>query len=60
VQLVIEHLPHILPAAIGLVFLGRFALTSARLPPSELSDAELSRWQMQRRRRGLRRLLPGG
>jgi hypothetical protein len=56
-QLVLEHLPHLVPAAVGLVFLGRFALAGARLPPSGLSDAELARWQAQRRRRGVRGLL---
>jgi hypothetical protein len=58
-QLLLEHLPHIIPAAIGLVFLGRFALTGARLPPSGLSDAELAQWQRERRRRGARRLVAG-
>lgn len=57
-QLLLEHLPHIIPAATGLAFLGRFALTSARLPPPELSDTELAQWQRQRRRRGVRGLLP--
>jgi hypothetical protein len=58
-QLVLEHLPHLVPAAVGIGFLGRFAITGARLPPSGLTDAELREWQASRRRRGLRRLLPG-
>ena len=57
-QLLLEHLPHIIPAATGLAFLGRFALTSARLPPSGLTDRELEEWQRNRRRRGVRGLLP--
>jgi hypothetical protein len=59
VQLLLEHLPHLVPAVVGLGFLGRFTLTSARLPPSGLTDAELAEWQRERRRRGLRRLVPG-
>lgn len=58
-QLVLEHLPHLVPAAVGLGFLGRFAITSARLPPAGLTDEQLREWQTGRRRRGLRRMLPG-
>ncbi len=58
-QLLLEHLPHIIPAATGLAFLGRFTLTSARLPPSGLTDRELEEWQRARRRGGLRRLVAG-
>ena len=58
-QLVLEHLPHLVPAAVGIAFLGRFALTTARQPPAGLSDAQLRQWQEARRQRGVRRLLPG-
>ena len=58
-QLLLEHLPHIIPATTGLAFLGRFALTSARLPPAGLTDHELQEWQRAHRRGGLRRLVAG-
>lgn len=58
-QLVLEHLPHLVPAAVGIAFLGRFALTTARLPPAGLSDVQLREWHKARRGRGVRRLLAG-
>jgi hypothetical protein len=51
-QLLLAHLPHIVPAVTGLAFLGRFALASRRLPPSGLDDAQLAAWQTRRRRGG--------
>jgi hypothetical protein len=55
---VIAHLPHIVPAVIGLLFMARFAMYAIRLPPPDLSDQELAEWQAAgggRRRRAPRR-----
>ena len=54
-QLLLAHLPHIVPAVTGLWFLCRFALMSRRLPPSGLSDAQLAAWEAGRRRGGVLR-----
>jgi hypothetical protein len=50
VELLLAHLPHIVPAVTGIGFLGRFALMSRRLPPSGLTDTQLAAWQAGRRR----------
>jgi hypothetical protein len=57
-RLLLTHLPHIVPAIIALVFLGRFAFASASMPPAGLTDEQLRHWQASRRRTGLRRLVP--
>ena len=44
-QLILSHLPHIIPAVIGLAFLFRFAWYMKRLPPAGLTDDELAKWQ---------------
>jgi hypothetical protein len=56
-RLLLTHLPHIVPAIVALVFLARFALASARMPPAGLTDEQLRHWQAARRRTGLRRLV---
>jgi hypothetical protein len=48
VSLILTHLPHIIPALLGLAFLARFALYVRRLPPSDLSDDELAEWHARR------------
>ena len=50
-QLFLTHLPHILPAAVGLIFLVRFGIAARRQPPADLSDEELQRWQAGHGRR---------
>ncbi len=47
--LVLRHIPHIIPAVIGLAFLVRFAIYARRLPPSDLSDDQLAAWERDRR-----------
>jgi hypothetical protein len=57
-QAVIAHLPHVIPAVVGLLFMARFAVYATRLPPADLSDRELAEWQASRaarRRRHPRR-----
>jgi hypothetical protein len=44
-QLFLSHLPHIVPAAVGLAFLIRFGIVTRRSPPADLSDEELRTWQ---------------
>jgi hypothetical protein len=44
-ELFLRHLPHILPAAVGLAFLVRFGIVTRRSPPANLSDEELRTWQ---------------
>ena len=54
-QLLLTHLPHIIPAVVGMVFMGKFALQARRLPPAGLNDRELAEWDRAhtpRRRRG--------
>ena len=54
-QLGLTPLPHIIPAIVGMVFMGKFALHARRLPPAGLNDQELAEWERAhapRRRRG--------
>lgn len=44
-ELFLRHLPHIVPAVVGLAFLVRFAVVTRRSPPPDLSDEELRAWQ---------------
>jgi hypothetical protein len=44
VQFVLVHIPHLLPAVVGLGFLARFGVYAMRLPPAHLSDEELAEW----------------
>ena len=44
-DLVLQHIPHIIPAVIGLGFLVRFGIYARRLPPSDLTDEQLADWQ---------------
>jgi len=44
-ELFLRHLPHIVPAAVGLAFLIRFGIVAHRSPPADLSDEELRAWQ---------------
>jgi hypothetical protein len=44
-ELFLSHLPHIVPAAVGLAFLIRFGIVARRSPPADLSDEELRTWQ---------------
>ena len=58
VQFVLLHIPHFLPAVVGLGFLARFGVYAMRLPPAHLSDEELAEWHRQKqaaRRRTARR-----
>ena len=48
VQLIIEHLPHLIPAAAGLGFLGWFWWHMRSGPPPDLDDQELAAWQEAR------------
>ena len=50
-QLVVEHLPHLIPAVAGLGFLGWFSWHLRTGPPPDLSDQELAAWQEARSRR---------
>jgi hypothetical protein len=47
-ELFLRHLPHIVPAAVGLAFLIRFAIVTRRSPPADLTDEELRTWQAGR------------
>lgn len=47
-DLVLQHIPHIIPAVIGLAFLVRFGICARRLPPSNLTDDQLADWQRTR------------
>jgi hypothetical protein len=48
VQFVLLHIPHFLPAVVGLGFLMRFGIYASRLPPSYLNDEELAEWHRKR------------
>jgi hypothetical protein len=48
VQFVLLHIPHLLPAVVGLGFLARFGVYAMRLPPAHLSDEELAEWHRQK------------
>jgi hypothetical protein len=50
VTFVLTHLPHIIPAILGLAFLARFGLYVKRLPPAHLNDEELAEWHARRAR----------
>jgi hypothetical protein len=50
-QLVVEHLPHLIPAVAGLGFLGWFSWHLRTGPPPDLTDQELAAWQEARARR---------
>jgi len=52
VTLILTHLPHIIPAILGVAFLGRFALYIKRLPPAHLNDEELAEWHRERAHKG--------
>ena len=43
-KLILTHLPHIIPAVIGLAFLARFTWYMKSLPPADLTDEELAEW----------------
>jgi hypothetical protein len=47
-QIVVEHLPHLIPAVAGLGFLGWFSWHLRTGPPPELTDQELAAWQEAR------------
>jgi hypothetical protein len=48
VQFVLLHIPHFLPAVVGLGFLARFGVYAMRLPPAHLNDEELAEWHRKR------------
>lgn len=48
VQFVLLHIPHLLPAVVGVGFLARFGLYAMRLPPAHLDDDELAEWKRRR------------
>jgi len=48
VQLILEHLPHLIPAVAGLGFLGWFWWHMRSGPPPDLDDQELAAWQEAR------------
>jgi hypothetical protein len=48
VQFVLLHIPHLLPAVVGLGFLMRFGVYASRLPPAHLSDEELAEWHRRK------------
>lgn len=47
-QIVVEHLPHLIPAVAGLGFLGWFSWHLRTGPPPDLTDQELAAWQEAR------------
>jgi hypothetical protein len=47
-QIVVEHLPHLIPAVAGLGFLGWFSWHLRTGPPPDLTDQELAAWQTAR------------
>ena len=48
VQFVLLHIPHFLPAVVGLGFLMRFGVYAMRLPPAHLNDEELAEWHRRK------------
>lgn len=48
VQFVLLHIPHFLPAVVGLGFLVRFGVYASRLPPAHLNDEELAEWHRRK------------
>jgi hypothetical protein len=50
-DLVLQHIPHIIPAVVGLLFLVRFGIYARRLPPNDLTDAELAEWNRKHGRK---------
>ena len=54
-QLILTHLPHIIPAIVGLAFLARFTWYVKRLPPADLTDEELASWQASHGRKSSNR-----
>lgn len=42
------HIPHLLPAVVGLGFLVRFGIYASRLPPAHLNDEELAEWHRRK------------
>jgi hypothetical protein len=48
VQFVLLHIPHLLPAVVGLGFLTRFGVYAMRLPPAHLNDEELAEWHRRK------------
>lgn len=51
-QLILSHLPHIIPAIVGLAFLARFTWYMKGLPPADLTDDELAEWHKAHQGRG--------
>jgi hypothetical protein len=51
-QLILSHLPHIIPAIVGLAFLARFTWYMKSLPPADLTDEELANWHASRKQGG--------
>jgi hypothetical protein len=49
--LLLTHLPHIIPALVGVGFLIRFAVNARRMPPADLSDEDLAARQSEHRSR---------
>jgi hypothetical protein len=47
-RFIVLHIPHIIPAVVAMVFLGRFALVMADQPPAEFSDAQIAEWRRVR------------
>ena len=47
-QTLVTHLPHLIPAAAGLGFLGWFSWHLRTGPPPDLTDQELAAWQEAR------------
>lgn len=50
-SLIVQHIPHIIPAVLALGFLLRFAMHARRMPPADLTDEQLEDWQRQQGRR---------
>jgi hypothetical protein len=45
VRFVLTHLPHILPAIVGFIAIGRLAVTASHQPPVHLNDEEIVEWR---------------
>jgi hypothetical protein len=51
VRFLLTHIPHLLPAVVGIGFLVRFGIYAMRLPPAHLSDEELVEWRREQEAR---------
>jgi hypothetical protein len=55
---VLLHLPHLLPPALGFMFLGKLGFWAAEQPPQQLEDEEVEAWKAERARQRADRRRP--